>query len=80
MGERVDDLRYGAHDERVPPTESANAIRAALGAGGNRRVTLKMYPNADHTFTIVEPPHNGGWPRHELDYAETIGSWIVAQN
>jgi dienelactone hydrolase len=72
-------LVYGAHDERVPPRQGANAIQAALRAGGNRRVTLKMYPNADHTFTIVEPPHKGGWPRHEPDYAETLGSWILAQ-
>jgi dipeptidyl aminopeptidase/acylaminoacyl peptidase len=72
-------LVYGAHDERVPPRESANAIQAALRAGGNRRVTLKMYPNADHTFTIVEPPHHGGWPRHEPDYAETLGNWILGQ-
>ena len=72
-------LVYGAHDERVPPSEGARTIQAALRAGGNRRVTLKMYPNADHTFTIVEPPHNGGWPRHEPGYAETLGSWILAQ-
>src|SRR5271165_2348640 len=72
-------LVYGAHDERVPPRESAEAIRAALESGGNRNVTLKMYRGADHTFLIVDPPHNGGWPRHELDYADALASWILAQ-
>ena len=52
-------LAYSAHDERVPPRASANAIEIALKSMGNRNVTLKMYPNADHTFTIVDPPHRG---------------------
>lgn len=72
-------LVYGAHDERVPPRESANAIEAALKSGGNRSVTLKMYSNADHTFTIVDPPHKGGWPKHESDYADMLVNWILAQ-
>jgi dipeptidyl aminopeptidase/acylaminoacyl peptidase len=71
-------LVYGAHDERVPPRESANAIQSALESGGNRNVTLKMYANADHTFTIVDPPHQGGWPKHEPDYADVLVSWILA--
>lgn len=72
-------LVYGAHDERVPPRESANAIQAALKSGGNRNVTLKMYSNADHTFTIVDPPHAGGWPKHEPDYADVLVNWILTQ-
>jgi uncharacterized protein len=50
-------LLYGMHDERVPPLASANAIEAALKGAGNKRVSLKMFPGADHTFTIVDPPH-----------------------
>jgi dipeptidyl aminopeptidase/acylaminoacyl peptidase len=72
-------LVYGAHDERVPPRESADAIQAALKSGGNRNVTVKAYPNADHTFTIVDPPHTGGWPKHERDYAEMLINWLLAQ-
>ena len=72
-------LVYGAHDERVPPRESAHAIQSALESTGNRNVTLKMYPDADHTFTIVNPPHTGGWPKHVPDYADVIVNWILAQ-
>ncbi|MGA2716832.1 MAG: alpha/beta fold hydrolase [Bryobacteraceae bacterium] len=72
-------LVYGAHDERVPPRESANAIQAALKSGGNKNVTLKTYSNADHTFTIVDPPHKGGWPRHEPEYTDMLVNWILAQ-
>jgi dipeptidyl aminopeptidase/acylaminoacyl peptidase len=71
-------LVYGAHDERVPPRESVSAIQAALKAGGNGNVTVKMYSHADHTFTIVDPPHKGGWPKHEPDYADVLVNWILA--
>lgn len=72
-------LVYGARDERVPPRESADAIEAALKSGGNRNVTLKMYAHADHTFTIVDPPQKGGWPKHEPDYAEMLVNWVLRQ-
>ena len=72
-------LVYGARDERVPPRESAAAIEAALKSGGNRNVTLKIYANADHTLTIVDPPQKGGWPKHEPDYAEMLANWVLKQ-
>jgi len=72
-------LLYGAHDERVPPRESANAIQGALKSAGNSNVTLKTYSDADHTFTIVAPPHHGGWPKHETDYADVLVNWVLAQ-
>ena len=72
-------LVYGAHDERVPPRESANAIEAALKSGANVNVTLKVYANADHTLTIVDPPRKGGWPKHEPDYAAMLVSWVLAR-
>jgi dipeptidyl aminopeptidase/acylaminoacyl peptidase len=69
-------LIYGAHDQRVPPAPSANSIRAALSAGGNLNVTLKIYPRADHTFTIVDPAKTGGWPKKEADYGENLVAWV----
>jgi hypothetical protein len=35
--------------------------------------------DADHTFTIVDAAHKGGWPKHEPDYAETLVNWALAQ-
>ncbi len=72
-------LIYGAHDERVPPRESASVIQAALKSGGNANVTLKTYSDSDHTFTIVDPPRTGGWPKHELDYADMLVNWTLAR-
>ena len=71
-------LVYGAHDERVPPVESATAIQAALASSGNRSVTLDMFPDADHTFTIVDPSRKGGWPKHEPTYSNTLVTWVLA--
>jgi pimeloyl-ACP methyl ester carboxylesterase len=72
-------LVYGARDERVPPQASADAILGALKAAGNKRATLKIYPNAEHTFRVVpqEPP--AGWSKRVPDYADTLVGW-AAQN
>jgi dienelactone hydrolase len=71
---------FGGHDERVPAITSAKFIRDALYAGDNARVTLKFYPHADHTFTIVDPPKSGGWPVHEPDYASYVVNWALAHS
>lgn len=72
-------LLYGAHDERVPPDSSARAIRTALKAGHNQKVTLKVFPDADHTFTVVPSAKSGSWPQRELSYAATLTDWARAQ-
>jgi uncharacterized protein len=69
-------LIYAAHDERVDPTVNARAIQAALRSGGNDRVTLKMFPDSDHTFTIIDPAKKGGWPKREPDYSSTVLHWV----
>jgi pimeloyl-ACP methyl ester carboxylesterase len=71
-------LVYGEHDERVPPLASLSAIRDALKSGGDGRVAVKLYPDADHTFTIVPQARAGGWPKHEPDYASTLIAWAEA--
>jgi uncharacterized protein len=73
-------LVYGLHDERVPPERSLNAIRSALRSSGNDRVSVKLYADADHTFTIVEPPHATGWSKREPDYADVLTSWASSRS
>lgn len=70
-------LIYGAHDERVPPAQSADIIQAALAKAGNTQVSLRIFANADHTFAIVTPPHQTGWSRHVPEYADTLTNWIL---
>jgi dipeptidyl aminopeptidase/acylaminoacyl peptidase len=74
-------LLYGAHDRRVPAIASASAIRTAIATSARHErrdinVKVRIYPDADHAFAIVDPPPKGGWPRHEPDYARTITDWI----
>ena len=69
-------LLYGTLDERVPAVLSADAIQDALKDGANTQVSLKMFANADHTFTIVDPLHKTGWPRHVPGYADTLTGWV----
>ena len=61
----------------MPPDASAQAIQAALAAAGNHDVTLRTYPDADHTFTIPSP--RGGWPRHTPSYADDLIRWVLAR-
>ncbi|MDE1985240.1 MAG: alpha/beta fold hydrolase [Alphaproteobacteria bacterium] len=66
-------LLFGKADERVPPGRSSRAIIAALKAGGNEDVTLRMFVKADHTFTLPSSGH--GWPKHVPGYADVMIAW-----
>lgn len=70
-------LVYGAEDQRVPAAESADRIRAALRAGGNRRLTVRIFPGADHTFRLQPGP--GGWAVTAPAYINTLLDWIATR-
>ena len=72
-------LVAGAHDERVPTARSTEAIAGALRAAGNRDVTVKVFPDADHAFTKVPPPTPGGWRQRVPGYADALVAWAAAQ-
>ncbi len=72
-------LLYGAADERIPALPSSRAIASALALGGNRRVTVKIFSNADHSFVVVAPRQPNGWPKHAPDQLETMLTWARAQ-
>jgi alpha/beta superfamily hydrolase len=40
----------GEKDLQVPPKENLNAIKKALTKGGNKNVTIKMFPDLNHLF------------------------------
>ena len=71
-------LMYGAADERVPAHESAARIAGELlrqtpGAD----VTVRILPNADHTFRL--PPGRGGWPGTAPGYLPSLLDWLDAR-
>jgi alpha-beta hydrolase superfamily lysophospholipase len=71
-------LPYGKRDERVPPRVSADAITAALKAGGNNRVATKIYPNAGHAFHIEPQSPPDGWRKRVPGYADDLIAWAKA--
>ena len=68
-------LVYGARDERVPAQESAARIAAVLKRAGNNAVTVRIFPDADHTFRL--PPRASGWPATSPDYVPTLIGWLA---
>ena len=69
-------LLWGECDERVPPAVSLERIRAALAAGGNSRLTARIFPGADHTFRIASASGQFAWPRSAEVYPDVLPSWI----
>ncbi len=70
-------LLYGADDQRVPPNSSAAAIETALAEGGNNKITLRVFPGADHSFALTTGADGHAWPRHVPLYAETTVDWAL---
>jgi dipeptidyl aminopeptidase/acylaminoacyl peptidase len=68
-------LVYGGADQRVPPGESAARIASALRGAGNRDVTVRIFPGADHTFRL--PPGPGGWPVTAPGYLSALLDWLA---
>jgi len=68
-------LIYGAADHRVPAAESAARIAGTLIRAGNGDVTVRILPDADHTFRL--PPGPGGWPVTAPAYIATLLDWIA---
>ncbi len=49
-------LVYGEADELVPARASAERLRHILREGGNRDVTVRFYPGANHVLKLVRSP------------------------
>ncbi len=68
---------FGAADQLTPPETISlftAKIEAALREGGNRDVTTKIFPNADHDLAVKM--ENGQWAAPP-DYHSTLTSWIL---
>lgn len=76
-------LVYGEADELVPARASAARIVAALRAGGNRDVTLRTYPRANHVLKLVPTPLAPAnaerfWPVLAPGYEADVRTWLRA--
>jgi pimeloyl-ACP methyl ester carboxylesterase len=70
----------GEKDLQVPPKENLEAIRAALSAGGNTKVTLKEMAGLNHLFQTAKTGAPGEYVEIEETFApaalEAVSGWI----
>jgi len=75
---------WGELDMLVPAQKSKEIFEKALKKAGNKDVTLKIFPNADHNLMLTK---TGGWKEQEQKskegklqlapgYFELMGDWL----
>lgn len=73
----------GAKDLQVPAKVNLDAIRQALDAGGNKRVTTLELPNLNHLFQECETGSPSEYATIEETFSpralEAMGAWIRQQ-
>lgn len=72
-------ILHGATDQHVPP-RSAERIASAMRAGGNRDVTVRVFPGISHSFLPDPIGLNSGWAylpgfMTSPEVLRTITSW-----
>ena len=63
-------LILGEEDRLTPARETADRVRRALEAGGNRTLTVRFLPSAGHALTI-QPPRPSSWIAER-----PAGNWV----
>jgi dienelactone hydrolase len=74
-------LIYGERDELVPAPASAERLTTALLNAGNRDVTLRTYPGANHVIKLAASPlapagADWAWPVLAPGYLEGMVEWM----
>lgn len=73
-------LLWGEEDELVPAAVSAHAISQALASAGDRDVTVRTFPKANHTVRMVHLPGEAtevwDWPKPAPGYPDTVTAWL----
>jgi len=68
---------FGELDTFTPVTETVANFRKGLGVAGNRDVTIRIFPNADHALLVwpkpADPVH---WPVLAPGYLDAMTKWI----
>jgi pimeloyl-ACP methyl ester carboxylesterase len=74
---------FGGLDLQVPAEENRAAIVKALESGGNKDVTVKVFPDANHLFqkAVTGSPTEYATLKPEFvpGFLDTISDWILAR-
>jgi hypothetical protein len=71
---------YGAADELVPASTSAERLRLALRAGSHPDATVRVFPAANHMIRRLPLAAGGAWdwPRAAPGFLDTVTAWMLA--
>lgn len=61
---------FGERDILVPAARSAQEFERALARAGNRDVTIRVFPEADHRIRVGDPP------QFAPGYLDLMGAWL----
>ncbi len=79
---------FGGRDTVVPPSENAELMARYLAEAGNRDVTIKVFPRANHSLEWYGELRQGSWrwpqgywvwAKRAPGYAETVIGWLKAR-
>jgi len=73
---------FGGLDLQVPAEENRAAIEKALERGGNKDVTVKVFPDANHLYQAAKTGSPAEYamlkPEFTPGFLDTISEWILA--
>jgi pimeloyl-ACP methyl ester carboxylesterase len=68
---------FGEIDALTPVAETTANYRNGLGQAGNKDVTIKVFPSADHALLVWPKPNDQAhWPVLAAGYLDAMTSWI----
>jgi uncharacterized protein len=72
-------LMWGDKDTVVPVPEGRNIILSALKKAPNNDVTVKIFPNVNHSVALVNADKTWDFPRVDLNYYDAMAAWTISK-
>lgn len=69
---------YGEKDKYIPVQRSIEILNKVF-SNKKKLLTLKLYPNADHTITTVPQPDSFEFPKYAAGYISDLNNWLSKQ-
>jgi fermentation-respiration switch protein FrsA (DUF1100 family) len=74
---------FGERDTQVPPATNRAPLEAAFAKGGNAKVTVKVYPEANHLFIHAntgQASEYASLPKVFVPgFLDDVSTWILAR-
>ena len=68
-------VAWGEQDIVVPVTKSRRIIEQAQSKARNKHLTIKVFPNTDHSNSIVPPTDEWDFPRVNTELDRAMVEW-----